>query len=67
MPNDKSPGNDGLNKEFFGKFQSEVKKPFLSCVLHSFRREKLCTSQRQAIIKLIKKKKKDKDKRLIRN
>ena len=26
MPNDKSPENDGLTKEFFEKFWSEVKK-----------------------------------------
>ena len=26
MPNVKSPGNDGLTKEFFGIFWSEVKK-----------------------------------------
>ena len=28
MPNDKSPGNDGLTKEFFKTFWSEVKKHF---------------------------------------
>ena len=55
MPNDKSPGNDNLTKEFFETFWSEVKKPFLSCVLHSIDKEELCTSQRQAIIKLIEK------------
>ena len=66
MPNDKSPGNDGLTKEFFETFWSEVKKKtFLSCVSHSFDKGELCTSQRQAIIKLIEKK--DKDKRLIQN
>ena len=33
MPNDKSPENDGLTKEFFEKFWSEVKKKtFLYCV-----------------------------------
>ena len=35
MPNDKSPGNDGLTKAFFKTFWSEVKKRFFSCVLHS--------------------------------
>ena len=60
MPNDKSPGNDGLTKDFFEIFWSEVKKPFLSCVLHSFGKEELCTSQRQAIIKFTEKKDKDK-------
>ena len=61
MPNDKSPGNDGLTKEFFETFWSEVKKPFLLCVLHSFDKEELCTWQRQAIVKLIEKKTKIKD------
>ena len=64
MSNDKS-GNDDLTKESFETFWSEVKKPFLSCILHSFGKEELDTSQGQAIIKLIKKK--DKDKRLIQN
>ena len=64
MSNDKS-GNDDLTKESFETFWSEVKKPFLSCILHSFGKEELYTSQGQAIIKLIKKK--DKDKRLIQN
>ena len=65
MPNDKYPGNDGLTKEFFEAFWSEVKRKLLSCVLHSFGKGELCTSQRQAIIELIEKK--DKDKRLIQN
>ena len=55
MSNDKSPRNDGLTKEFFETFWSKVKKK-LSCVSHSFDKGELCTSQRQAIIKLIKKK-----------
>ena len=55
MPNDKSPGNDDLTQEFFETFWSE-----LSCILHSFGKEELCNSQRQAIIKLIEKKYKDK-------
>ena len=53
MPNDKSPGNDGLTNELFETFWSEVKKTtFLSCILHSFGKEELCILQRQAIIKL---------------
>ena len=32
MPNDKSSGNDGLTKEFFETFWSEVKKAiFILC------------------------------------
>ena len=65
MPNDKSPGNDGLTKEFLETFWSEIKQTFLSFVIHSFDKGELCTSQRQAIIKLIERK--DKDKRLIQN
>ena len=65
MPNDKSPGNDGLTKEFFETFWSEIKKKKLSCVSHSFDKGDLCTSHRQAIIKI--NQKKDKDKRLIQN
>ena len=56
MPNEKSPGNDGLTKEFFETFWSEIKKTFLACVIHSFDKGELCTPQRQAIIKLIEKK-----------
>ena len=56
MPNDKSPGNDDLTKEFFEIFWSEVKKTFLPCVSHSFEKGELCTSQRQAISKFIEKK-----------
>ena len=65
MPNDKYPGNDGHTQEFFETFWSEVKITFLSCVSHSFEKWELCTSQRQAIIKSIEEK--DKDKRLIQN
>ena len=56
MPNGKSSGNDGL-RTLRKISSSEVKKTtFLSCVLHSFGKEQLCSSQRQAIIKLIEKK-----------
>ena len=46
MPNNKSSGNDGLTKEFFKTFWSEVKNSFLSCIIYSFDKEELCTSQR---------------------
>ena len=60
MPNDKSPGNDGLTKESFEIFWSGVKNDFCH-VFHSFGKEEPCISQRQAIIKLIEKKTKIKD------
>ena len=36
MPNDKSPGNDGLTKEFFQTFWSEVKKEKFYLAFHTF-------------------------------
>ena len=45
MPNDKSPGNDGLTKELFEIFWSEVKKTFLSCVSHSLDKGELHLSK----------------------
>ena len=55
MPNGKSPGNDGLTKEVFETFWSEVKKKrFSSCILHYFGKEEL-------FAKSIKKKTKIKD------
>ena len=50
-----------LLNNFFEAFWYELKRPFLSCILHSFGKEELCTSQRQALIKLIEKKTKIKD------
>ena len=65
MDNDKSPGNDGITKEFYIKFCDVVKKPFCASIQQSFIKGELSTSQKQAIIKLIKKK--DRDKRFIKN
>ena len=65
MDNDKSPGNDDITKEFYIKFWDVVKEPLCASIRQSFTTDDLSTSQKQAIIKLIEKK--DRDKRFIKN
>ena len=65
MPNNKTPGNDGLSKEFYEAFWNELKDPLLKSFYHAKTYKKFSTSQRQAVIKLLEKK--DRDKRLIKN
>ena len=65
MDNNKSPGNNGLTKEFYVLFWSDIKKPFLASVREAFLKEELSASQLQAIIKFIEKR--DRDKRFIKN
>ena len=65
MQNDKSPGNDGLTKEFYETFWDDLKEIFVNSVREAKEIGHLSTSQRQAIIKLIEKK--DRDKRFIKN
>ena len=65
MKNDKSPGSDGLTKEFYVCFFNEVSNILITALNHSFTTDILSTSQRQALITLTEKK--DKDKRLIKN
>ena len=65
MQNDKSPGNDGLTKEFFVTFWEDIKDVFLNLCRTAKRKKELSTSQRQAVIKLIEKK--DKDKKFLKN
>ena len=57
MKNDKSTGNDGITTYFYELFRDSIKKSFIS--------GELSTSQKQAVIKLIEKK--NRDKRLIKN
>ena len=65
MQNNKSPGNDGLTKEFYETFWDEIKDIFFESVKEAKHKGELSISQRQAIIKLIEKK--DRDKRYIKN
>ena len=55
----RSSGSDGLTKKFYKGFWSELKEPFMNSISQTKIRKKLITSQRQAIIKLIEKKDKD--------
>ena len=65
MQNKKSPGNDGLTKEFYEMFWNEIKNPFMNSIMEAREKNKSSTSQRQAVIKLIEKK--ERDKRFIKN
>ena len=57
MPNNKSPGNDGITKEVYEAFWDDLKTPLLLGVNKAFEVGELSTSQKQAVIKLIEKKK----------
>ena len=65
MKENKSPGNDGLSSEFYKKFWENLKEPFIASIIESKIKGNLADSQRQAIIKLIEKK--DRDKTKIKN
>ena len=65
MPYGKSPGHDGLTKEFYEHFWDDIKFYFINSLKQSKIEGNLSISQRQAVIKLIAKK--DRDKRFVRN
>ena len=65
MSTGKSPGNDGLTIEFYKFFWDDLKDTLFDSYRYSKAVGELSTSQRQAIIKLIEKR--DKDKRFIQN
>ena len=64
MKNGKSPGNDGLTKEFYICFFEEVASPLLKSLNYAFKVGELPTSQKQAVITLIEK---GRDKRHVKN
>ena len=59
MQSDNSPGNDGLTKEFYETFWTELKEIFVDSESEAKEKGILSTPQRQAIIKLIEKKDRD--------
>ena len=63
MSKNKSPGNDGLTREFYIQFYDIIKNVFIQSVNHSHKVGELSTSQKQAVITLIEKK----NKRYIKN
>ena len=65
MKNGKSPGNDGLTKEFYVCFFEEVGWLVCKTLNFSFDNGELSSSQKQIVMTLIEKK--DCDKRLVKN
>ena len=65
IKNGKSPGNDGLTKEFYVCFFEEVGWLICKALNFSFNNGEFSSSQEQAVITLIEKK--DRDKRLVKN
>ena len=61
MGNNKSPGSDGLSKEFYVCFFYEIHSYLLRSPNMSFREGQLSSSQRQAVIVLIEKRTRTKD------
>ena len=56
MEYNKSPGNDGLMKEFYITFWNEVKAPFQLAIEKAYLVKQVSTSQKKAVMKLIEQK-----------
>ena len=56
MENNKSPGNDGLIKEFYLTFWNEVMVPLLLKIEKAYLIKQLNVLQKQAVTRLIEKK-----------
>ena len=54
--NNKAPGNDGIPVEFYKKLWPVISEPFIKCVNECFENKELSSSQKQAVITLIEKK-----------
>ena len=55
IPNNNTPGNDGLSKKFYEAFWHELKDPLLKSIYHVKTYKECSTSQRQSVIKLLEK------------
>ena len=60
MLNNKSPGNDGLYKEFYEAFWEDIKDVFINSRKEAKIKSSLSIPQRQTVIKLLEKKDRDK-------
>ena len=60
MPSGKSPGNDGLTKEFYTVFWELICEPLITSLNYSHKNLELSPSQKQSVITLILKPHKDK-------
>jgi len=59
MKTGKSPGNDGLTVAFYRCFWTKIKRPLLQSFEAGFAKGELSSSQKQSVIRLIRKKGKD--------
>ena len=55
MGMNKTPGKDGLSKEFYEVFRDDVEIPLLASINDAFMKEELSTSQKETVVKLIEK------------
>ena len=55
MSKNKSPGNDGITKDFYESFSDDLKAPLLLSVNKAFKVGGLNASEKQAVIKLTEK------------
>ena len=65
LPNNKTPGSDGLTVEFYKKFWKIIKEPLCDCIKTVYETGELTVDQRRGVINLIPKA--DKDLRNIKN
>ena len=65
MPNNTSPGTDGLPIELYKVFWNEISETVLNCFNYSYNKGELSISQKQGIITLLPKK--DKDTKFLKN